>query len=126
MTGALHVTSNSNASTSKLMTISSAPNALPSSVSALLCDLCFASCISVCLRCLIMCVYAQVSVINLIMATGLSVDYSVYFAQKFMTTRADGTGNGRMTRALADTGFAVFLGGFTALLGKQRRFASAC
>ncbi len=42
---------------------------------------------------------------------------SVYFAQKYMTTQADGTGNGRMRVALADTGFAVFLGGFTALVG---------
>lgn len=61
--------------------------------------------------------FNQVSIINMIMATGLSVDYSVYFAQKFMTTVGDGTGNSRMSIALTDTGFAVFLGGLTALLG---------
>mmetsp|Transcript_34827 Transcript_34827/g.88256 ORF Transcript_34827/g.88256 Transcript_34827/m.88256 type:complete len:913 (-) Transcript_34827:778-3516(-) len=61
--------------------------------------------------------FNQVSVINMIMATGLSVDYCVYTAQKFMTVAADGTGNGRMLVALSDTGSAVFLGGMTALLG---------
>jgi multidrug efflux pump subunit AcrB len=53
----------------------------------------------------------------MIMAVGLSVDYAVYFAQRFMTCTADGTGNGRMQVALADTGSAVFLGGLTALVG---------
>jgi patched 1 protein len=52
-----------------------------------------------------------------IMATGLSVDYAVYFAQKFMTVTGDGTGNSRMIVALGDTGYSVFLGGFTALCG---------
>ncbi len=51
------------------------------------------------------------------MATGLSVDYSVYFAQRFVMITADGTRNGRMVMALADTGSAVFVGGLTALIG---------
>jgi hypothetical protein len=34
--------------------------------------------------------HLQVSVINMIMATGLAVDYSVYLAQKFMTTTGEG------------------------------------
>lgn len=54
----------------------------------------------------------------MIMATGLSVDYAVYFAQRFVRISADGTLNGRMVEALADTGSAVFVGGLTALLGK--------
>jgi hypothetical protein len=53
------------------------------------------------------------------MATGLSVDYAVYFAQKFMTVTGDGTGNCRMVVALGDTGYSVFLGGFTALCGER-------
>lgn len=51
------------------------------------------------------------------MATGLAVDYSVYFAQRFMVTVADGTRNGRMAVAMSETGSAVFLGGLTALAG---------
>eukprot|EP00198_Chlamydomonas_reinhardtii_P013063 XP_001702400.1 sterol sensing 5-transmembrane protein [Chlamydomonas reinhardtii] len=61
--------------------------------------------------------FNQVSIINMIMATGLSVDYSVYFAQRFVACQADGTLNGRMALALSDTGSAVFVGGITALLG---------
>ena len=61
--------------------------------------------------------FNQVSIINMIMATGLAVDYTVYFVQKFMVVAADGTKNGRMKVALAETGSAVFLGGITALLG---------
>ena len=61
--------------------------------------------------------FNQVSIINMIMATGLAVDYTVYFVQKFMVVAADGTLNGRMQLAMADTGSAVFLGGFTALCG---------
>ncbi|KAG2453756.1 hypothetical protein HYH02_001967 [Chlamydomonas schloesseri] len=61
--------------------------------------------------------FNQVSIINMIMATGLAVDYSVYFAQRFVACQADGTLNGRMSLALADTGSAVFVGGITALLG---------
>ncbi|GFH08869.1 sterol sensing 5-transmembrane protein [Haematococcus lacustris] len=58
-----------------------------------------------------------VSVINMVMATGLAVDYCVYFAQKFMAVHADGTGDQRMIAAMGDTGSAVFLGGLTALCG---------
>ncbi|KAG1663694.1 hypothetical protein FOA52_013262 [Chlamydomonas sp. UWO 241] len=65
--------------------------------------------------------FNQVSVINMIMATGLATDYTVYFVQKFMTVSqnidGDNSRNGRMVRALAETGSAVFLGGFTALIG---------
>ncbi|GFR43592.1 hypothetical protein Agub_g4689 [Astrephomene gubernaculifera] len=61
--------------------------------------------------------FNQVSIINMIMATGLSVDYSVYFAQRFVAVTADGTLNGRMAMALSDTGSAVFVGGLTALAG---------
>lgn len=45
------------------------------------------------------------------MATGLAVDYSIYFAQRFMHEVADGTRNGRVVAALNETGSAVFLGG---------------
>ena len=61
--------------------------------------------------------FNQVSIINMIMATGLAVDYTVYFVQKFMVVSADGTLNGRMKLAMAETGSAVFLGGVAALLG---------
>eukprot|EP00798_Chlamydomonas_sp_ICE-L_P007447 gene7447-587_t len=61
--------------------------------------------------------FNQVSIINMIMATGLATDYSVYFAQKFMMCSADGTRNGRMKTALTDTGSAVLLGGITAMVG---------
>ncbi|KAG2484795.1 hypothetical protein HYH03_016448 [Edaphochlamys debaryana] len=61
--------------------------------------------------------FNQVSIINMIMATGLAVDYSVYFAQRFVAVEADGTLNGRMSLALADTGSSVFVGGLTALAG---------
>ncbi|KAG1663695.1 hypothetical protein FOA52_013263 [Chlamydomonas sp. UWO 241] len=65
--------------------------------------------------------FNQVSVINMIMATGLATDYTVYFVQKFMTVSqsidGDTTRDARMVRALAETGSAVFLGGFTALIG---------
>ncbi|KAL6764059.1 patched [Haematococcus lacustris] len=61
--------------------------------------------------------FNQVSVINMVMATGLAVDYCVYFAQKFMAVHADGTGDQRMIAAMSDTGSAVFLGGLTALCG---------
>jgi predicted RND superfamily exporter protein len=61
-----------------------------------------------------------------IMATGLSVDYAVYFAQKFMTVRGDGSGNSRMIIALGDTGSAVFLGGFTALCGESAMLFHCC
>ncbi|KAJ9526088.1 hypothetical protein QJQ45_009538 [Haematococcus lacustris] len=61
--------------------------------------------------------FNQVSVINMVMATGLAVDYCVYFAQKFMAVHADGTGDQRMIAAMGDTGSAVFLGGLTALCG---------
>lgn len=47
----------------------------------------------------------------MIMATGLAVDYSIYFAQRFMHEVADGTRNGRVVAALNETGSAVFLGG---------------
>lgn len=61
--------------------------------------------------------FNQVSIINMIMATGLAVDYAVYFAQRFVNVAADGTLNGRVAMALTDTGSAVFTGGITALLG---------
>ncbi|KAG2483200.1 hypothetical protein HYH03_017935 [Edaphochlamys debaryana] len=61
--------------------------------------------------------FNQVSIINMIMATGLAVDYSVYFAQRFVDVQADGTLNGRMALALSDTGSSVFVGGITALCG---------
>ncbi len=60
----------------------------------------------------------QVSVINLIMAVGISIDYIVYVAQKFMVVAGNGTSNSRMVVALSDTGAAIFLGGFTALCGE--------
>ena len=68
--------------------------------------------------------FNQVSIINMIMATGLSVDYTIYFVQKFMVVSADGTLNGRMKLAMADTGSAVFIGGITALLGSIPMAAS--
>ena len=68
--------------------------------------------------------FNQVSIINMIMATGLAVDYTVYFVQKFMVVSADGTLNGRMKLAMADTGSAVFIGGVTALLGSIPMAAS--
>ena len=58
----------------------------------------------------------SVSVVNMIMATGLAVDYSVYFAQKFMATSGDSRAE-RVQKAMSHTGYAVFLGGFTALVG---------
>ena len=58
----------------------------------------------------------SVSVVNMIMATGLAVDYSVYFTQKFMSTSGD-TRVERVRKAMSHTGYAVFLGGFTALVG---------
>ena len=58
----------------------------------------------------------SVSVVNMIMATGLAVDYSVYFAQKFMVT-SGATRTERVQKAMSHTGYAVFLGGFTALIG---------
>ncbi|MEW5303537.1 MAG: hypothetical protein WDW36_006218 [Sanguina aurantia] len=61
--------------------------------------------------------FNQVSVVNMIMATGLAVDYSIYFAQRFMHEVADGTRNGRVVAALNETGSAVFLGGICALVG---------
>lgn len=61
--------------------------------------------------------FNQVSVINMVMATGLAIDYSVYLAQKFMTCVADGTRDGRALLALTDTGSAIFLGGLSALAG---------
>ena len=61
--------------------------------------------------------FNQVSVINMIMATGLAVDYSVYVVQKFMVCKADGTRNGRVQVTLADTGSAIFLGGISCLIG---------
>ena len=68
--------------------------------------------------------FNQVTIINMIMATGLAVDYTVYFAQKFMVVAADGTLNGRMQLAMSDTGSAVFIGGITALLGSIPMAAS--
>ncbi|KAJ9525687.1 hypothetical protein QJQ45_003506 [Haematococcus lacustris] len=65
--------------------------------------------------------FNQVSVINMVMATGLAVDYCVYFAQKFMAVHADGTGDQRMIAAMSDTGSAVFLGGLTALCARLLR-----
>jgi len=59
--------------------------------------------------------FNQVSVICLVMATGLAVDYSVYVTQKFMV--ATGTRDERVRLALVETGSAVFLGGISALLG---------
>ena len=53
-----------------------------------------------------------------------AVDYTVYFVQKFMTVTADGTLNGRMQVAMADTGSAVFIGGITALMGSIPMAAS--
>ena len=50
------------------------------------------------------------------MATGLAVDYSVYFSQKFMAT-AGPSRDARVAHALTDTGAAIFLGGLTALSG---------
>ena len=52
----------------------------------------------------------------MIMATGLAVDYSVYFAQKFMAT-SGATRDERVQKAMSHTGYAVFMGGFTALVG---------
>ena len=52
----------------------------------------------------------------MIMATGLAVDYSVYFTQKFMAT-SGATRTERVQKAMSHTGYAVFLGGFTALVG---------
>ncbi len=52
----------------------------------------------------------------MIMATGLAVDYSVYFAQKFMVT-SGASRTERDQKAMSHTGYAVFLGGFTALIG---------
>ena len=68
--------------------------------------------------------FNQVSIINMIMATGLAVDYTIYFVQKFMVVAADGTLNGRMQLAMSDTGSAVFIGGLTALLGSIPMAAS--
>lgn len=60
--------------------------------------------------------FNSVSVVNMIMATGLAVDYSVYFAHKFMGV-SGGTREERVLKAMSHTGYAVFLGGFTALVG---------
>lgn len=65
--------------------------------------------------------FNQVSVIVMVMATGLAVDYSVYLAQKVMNTRTDLPGmEGRKERvlsALSETGASVLMGGTTALIG---------
>lgn len=52
----------------------------------------------------------------MIMATGLAVDYSVYLAQKFMTTPG-ASRDERVTQVLTEYGTAIIMGGTTAVLG---------
>lgn len=52
----------------------------------------------------------------MIMATGLAVDYGVYFAHKFMAV-SGASREERVRKAMSHTGYAVFLGGFVSLVG---------
>ncbi|XP_066936303.1 patched domain-containing protein 3-like [Clytia hemisphaerica] len=56
-----------------------------------------------------------VTTIILVIAIGLTVDYSVHIAHGFMASRAGGR-NERMTEALYEVGPAVFHGGFSTFL----------
>lgn len=53
---------------------------------------------------------------QLMMATGLAVDYSVYLSQKFMLTPGSSR-NERVREVLSEYGLAIFKGGLTALIG---------
>lgn len=58
----------------------------------------------------------SVSVVNMIMATGLAVDYSVYIVVKFSATPG-ASRNERVAKSMQNTGAAVVPGGITALIG---------
>ena len=57
----------------------------------------------------------SVSVINLVLAVGLSVDYSAHVGHSFMTKKGDDK-NDRVLEALADTGAAVMNGAISTFL----------
>jgi len=57
----------------------------------------------------------SVSVINIVLAVGLSVDYSAHVGHCFMATGGNSR-NERVTEALADIGAAVVSGAFTTFL----------
>ena len=57
----------------------------------------------------------SVSVINMVLAVGLSVDYSAHIGHSFMTKRGDDK-NARATEALADMGQAVLSGAISTFL----------
>lgn len=58
----------------------------------------------------------SVSVVNMVMASGLAVDYSVYIAVKFSATPG-ASRNERVATSMQHTGAAVAVGGITALIG---------
>lgn len=57
----------------------------------------------------------SVSVINMVLAVGLSVDYSAHIGHSFMTKKGDDK-NARTTEALADMGAAVLSGAISTFL----------
>jgi len=60
----------------------------------------------------------SITVINLVMAVGLVVDYSAHMGHAFMSQSAQGGSRiDRMHRALVEMGPSVSLGGFTSFLG---------
>jgi len=57
----------------------------------------------------------SISVINLVMAVGLVVDYSAHLMHSFLT--AQGTREERVTKAMTKMGSSISLGGFTTFIG---------
>jgi len=57
----------------------------------------------------------SISVINLVMAVGLVVDYSAHLMHSFLT--AEGTRHERVVQAMTKMGSSIALGGFTTFLG---------
>ena len=57
-----------------------------------------------------------ISMINIIMSVGFTVDYSTHIAHSFVTSTA-ATVNGRITESLANVGGSVLMGGISTFLG---------